>query len=177
MDPGEDFADAKGFGYIIVSTEIEADNGIDFLGLGGEKEEGDVFIGFTDSTADFVAIETWHHDVEADEVGGRLLVELPSCLAIGGGRDLEAILLKNSDESFAGVGVVFGDENVKIGGHRVVLVEPIMSWRELFLIYVSEIGLLKGARGESRGRWLQGARPRGLIGRVGVLDPFFRVLG
>lgn len=68
MDAGEDFAHAEGFGDVVVGAEFESDDGVDFFGFGGEKEERNLRVVTANSFADFVTVEFGHHDVETDEI-------------------------------------------------------------------------------------------------------------
>ena len=109
-DAGEDFADAEGFGDVVVGAEFQPDDGINFFGFGSEEEKGDLGVFASDAPADFVAIQLGHHDVEADEVGLLGVIEADGFLAVRGGDGVEAVLGKDFDQGLAGVVVVFGYE-------------------------------------------------------------------
>jgi hypothetical protein len=110
-DAGEEFMLAERLAEEVIGTEFEAEDDIDFLGLGGEEEDGGVPIVASDGTTNLVAAGMRHHDVEEDETGtvGRPMGE--SFAAVLGGDDVMTFTGEKLGESFAGDGVVFGQED------------------------------------------------------------------
>ena len=60
--------DAEGFGNVVIRPEIEPQDDVRFLPLGGEHDDGHVQTSLTHQPADFVAIDPGKHDVKNDKV-------------------------------------------------------------------------------------------------------------
>jgi hypothetical protein len=110
-DAGEELVLAEGFAEEVIGTEFEAEDNIDFLGLGGKEEDGSAPIIAPDGTTNLVSAGVRHHDVEEDEtgtMGGPMSQRLATILR---GDDVMTLTGEKLDESFAGDGVVFGEED------------------------------------------------------------------
>ena len=81
-------------------------------------------IALTDSTADVVARELRHHDIETDEVRLFFAPKLQGQLAIRSTEGLKAFRLDASGKGIEGDGIVFGDKD----SHAASLVSG-RAWR------------------------------------------------
>ena len=117
-DAGEEFVFAEGFAEEVVGAEFEAEDDIDFFGLGGDKHDGNFAVVLANFTADIVAGFLWHHDVEKEEIDGVPGPEVDRGGSIGSGEDVIAFFLKNLGHHFPGVGFVFGEKDFHCGSVR-----------------------------------------------------------
>ena len=118
FDAGGEFAGVEGFAEVVVGTEFEADDAVDFFAAGGEHEDGDIGVA-AEFAADFVAGALGHHEVEDDEVGVVCAGDGEGLLAVVGGDDVEAFFFEVEGEELADGRFVVGDQD---GVHRELLV-------------------------------------------------------
>ena len=112
LDACEELADAEGLGDVVVGSELEAEDFVDLLALGGEHDDGDVHPLGSDSLADLEAVELGEHEVEDDEVGACGEGEVEAGLSVGCGEDLVALELEVVLEAHEHVGLVFNDQDL-----------------------------------------------------------------
>jgi len=119
VNAGEQFAEAEGFGDVIIRAEIEADDFINFLPFGGEHQDrGGDFFG-AELFANVVAAEAREHDIEHDK--GRFLFGdgVDGFVAAIADGDVKAVAAQNLFEAEEDVRIVFDDEDFGFGGHTV----------------------------------------------------------
>lgn len=68
-DAGGEFAGAEGFGDVVVGSEFEADDAVDFAVTCGEEEDGDGG-GLAESATDVEAAHVGESDIEDEAVEG-----------------------------------------------------------------------------------------------------------
>ena len=84
FDAGDQRLGAKGFGDIVVCSQFETDDGVRFLGFGGQHDDGEergIWIQ-PDPFADFETVHFGQHQVEDDQIG-LLGFDLPEALRPG----------------------------------------------------------------------------------------------
>lgn len=71
LDAERKFARRKGLGHIVIGPQLEAEDAVHFVGLGGEHDDGDVLrggVGF-ESLTDLKPAHAGEHQIEHDERG------------------------------------------------------------------------------------------------------------
>src|ERR1700728_2104994 len=70
FDPGHQFARTEGFRHVIVAADLEAENAVDFIRPGGEKNDGRArdFSGLPNLPAKIETVLPRQHNVQHDEV-------------------------------------------------------------------------------------------------------------
>ncbi|MNL31347.1 hypothetical protein D3C87_1531310 [compost metagenome] len=92
LDAGDQLAEAEGLDQVVVGADLEADDAVDLLALGGEHDDGDVVLLAAQKAADLEAAQLGQHEVQNDQVGLRELDLLEGLLPIVGLYDLVALL-------------------------------------------------------------------------------------
>lgn len=54
---GEELVNGKGLGDVVIGAEVEAEEDVGFLTLGGEHEDGEVAFVGAEAAAEFVAVD------------------------------------------------------------------------------------------------------------------------
>ena len=111
-DPAEQLADRERLGDVVVGADLEPDDLVDLLVLGGQQDDRHRAAG-ADVAADVEPGAARHHDVEDQQVeAGVLAAELAvGVLAVDGQRDLEALLLERVADGVAHRGLVVCDQD------------------------------------------------------------------
>jgi hypothetical protein len=117
-DAGGEFAGAERFSDVVVSTEFEADDAIDFAIACGEEEDGDGR-GLAEGAADVEAAHIGETDIEDEAVEG-FGGEFGEGVATGGGiGDIEAFGSEGIPDGFGDGGFIFDNEDAAGHGGRV----------------------------------------------------------
>lgn len=101
-DAGEQLVRIEGFGEIVVSSGIEAEDAVLRLDAGGEHDDGDSFAA-AELLEDFDAVQNGEHDVEDDEIVG----------AVEGVGEAVAAVVDEFD-AVAGLGEEFGHHGAEL---------------------------------------------------------------
>jgi len=114
VDAGDEDLAGKRLGDVVVGAELEAEDDVGLLGLGGQHDDRGLgaFLGGADTAADFEAVEPREHQIEKDEA--RVLLEdlVEARFAVGGHDDaFEAGGAEGDGEDFADGIVVFDDND------------------------------------------------------------------
>ena len=97
LDPARELAHRERLGDVVVGAELEPDDLVDLLGLGGQHDDRDRAAA-AQPAADLEPVDPRQHQVEHDEVE-RLLVEaLERLAAVGGLDDVVALLAQRIGE-------------------------------------------------------------------------------
>mmetsp|Transcript_21671 Transcript_21671/g.84405 ORF Transcript_21671/g.84405 Transcript_21671/m.84405 type:complete len:428 (+) Transcript_21671:1981-3264(+) len=111
VDAGQQFARIEGLGEIVVRADLQADDAVHVLDLGGQHDDGRAVVGGAQPAADGQAVFAGQHQVQHDQVhrlAGELLVQGPAVL---GQQHLEAFLGEVAPQQVADAGVVVDDED------------------------------------------------------------------
>ena len=96
-DPAAELAHAERLGDVVVGAELEAEDLVDLLGLGGEHDDRHG-AARAQAPADLEAVELGHHHVEHDEVEGLLAEARERLAAVGRLHDLVAVLAQREGQ-------------------------------------------------------------------------------
>ena len=97
LHPRAELAQREGLGDVVVGAQLEAEDLVDLLGLG--REHDDRHRGArAHAPAHLEAVQAREHDVEHDEVEGRLAEAGERLAAVGGLHDLVAVLAQRERE-------------------------------------------------------------------------------
>ena len=70
VDAGQQLARVEGLGQVVVGADLEADDAVDVLALGGEHDDRRAVVGGAQAPADRQAVLAGQHQVEHDQVDG-----------------------------------------------------------------------------------------------------------
>jgi len=113
LDAGNQGLGAKWFGDVVVGSQLQADDGVRFLGFGGQHDDRKhrCCRSRSKAFADLEAVDLGQHQIEDDQIG-LLLLCLPETVHTGLGRDgLIAFLLQIQFDQLENVVLVFNDED------------------------------------------------------------------
>ena len=108
VDASEEFFHAEGLGDVVVGADLETLELVGLEGLGGEEEDGDVFVDAAQFLGDGEAVLDGHHDVEDAGIDAVGLVDVEGLLTVDGEENGIAFLGEVGLEDGTHVGVVFG---------------------------------------------------------------------
>jgi hypothetical protein len=111
---GSEFSGAEGFGHVVVATQFEAKDSIEFVASGREEDDRR-FLGFTHFATEAEAVEFGHEDVKNDEVYLLRVQEAKGLDAIAAADHRKAFSLQGVLDNVANPGFVVDDKD---GGHR-----------------------------------------------------------
>jgi hypothetical protein len=97
LHAGAELPQRERLGDVVVGAELEAEDLVDLLGLGREHDDRHRRAR-AHPPADLEAVEAREHDVEHDEVEGRLAEAGEGLAAVGGLHDLVAVLAQRKRE-------------------------------------------------------------------------------
>ena len=118
-DAAAELAQRERLGDVVVGAELEAEDLVDLLGLGGEHDDRDGVAG-ADPPADLQPVHPGHHHVEHDEVEVALVEARQRLTAVGGGRHLVAVLAQREAQQRLDRLLVVGQQDSGCAfGHRV----------------------------------------------------------
>jgi len=109
--------DLEGFGDIVIRPHAEADDFIDFVGPGGEHEDGNISgpgIG-AELAADFETLDDGKHEVKEDDVGNDAEGAAESFLSVLGAVDLETLVFEIVGEDLDQGAFILDDEDLRLG--------------------------------------------------------------
>jgi hypothetical protein len=109
-DASQQFFEGKGFDEVIIGTVFEATYAVGDGIAGGEHDDRDVR-GGAQATSDFEAINAGQHQVEDDEILGRLTGNNEPTLTIMGDRDLKALKEESAPQVASNFGFVFNNKD------------------------------------------------------------------
>ena len=112
VDPGQQFARVERLGEIVVGAHFQADDAVDFLGLGGQHDDGRVVVAAPQAAADGQAVLSGQHQVQHQEVEVFPLPELGHFLGVFGDVDVEALLGQITAQQIAQPGIIVDDEDL-----------------------------------------------------------------
>ena len=113
LDAGDQGLGAEWFGDVVVGSQFQADDGVRFLGFGGQHDDGEHRGLWSRSKAftDFEAVDLGQHQIEDDQIGF-LLFHLPEAFHAGLGQDgPKAFFLQIEFDQLENVVLVFNDED------------------------------------------------------------------
>ena len=104
-DPGEELPRAEGLRQVVVRAELQAEDAVELLVLGGEEDDGQA-PGAPDAAADLEAVRLRHQDVQDDEVDPARRDAVDGLAAVLRLDHLEAALGEGEADDLADVAVV-----------------------------------------------------------------------
>ena len=116
LDARHQFADTEGLRDVIVGPDLEPDDLVEVLTLGGEHEDRGLASASAQLPTDVVAAEAGQHDIEEDEIRILPCAEVDREVAAGAREDLEAFPGKDLAEAEGDVGVILDDQDALGGG-------------------------------------------------------------
>ena len=108
---GDELAGREGLDEVVVGAELEADDAVLDLALGGEHDDGDVG-GLADGAAHALAGELGEHEVEDDQIEAVLLELLDRALAVAHAAHDVALALEVGRDGVADGLLVFDQEDL-----------------------------------------------------------------
>src|SRR5712692_5201071 len=111
--PRHEFARAEWFHHVIVCADFKAQNAIDFLSLGSQENNGNVFealIG-AKAPANLDAVHIRQQDVQHHQIGGLAAKVLETLFATKKSFDLKALFNKVVADQVDDVLLIFDDDN------------------------------------------------------------------
>lgn len=113
LDAGNQGLGAKWFGDVVVGSQFQTDDGVRFLGLSGQHDDGEHrgCRSRSKAFADLEAVDLRQHQVEDDQIR-LLLLGLPEAFHTSLGRDgLKAFFLQIELDQLENVVLIFNDED------------------------------------------------------------------
>ena len=117
VDSCKEFADAEGFGDVVVSAEVKSDDFVDFLTFSSKHQDGRRVLFGAELFAYVVPARAGEHDVEDDEGRVTLGYSINGFIATVANGHVKSVPLHDFFESKEDVRIIFNDENS--GLHRV----------------------------------------------------------
>ena len=113
LDPQDQLPGGEGLDHVVVGAELQADDAVHLLGLGGEHEDRDVAHrdALLQQPADLQAVHAGQHQVEDDQVRLAALRHLEGGLAVLGGLHRHAGLPQVVGDDLDDVGLVLHHED------------------------------------------------------------------
>ena len=112
----QQLARVERLGQVVVGADLEADDAVDVLHLGGEHDDGRTVAGGAQPAADRQAILARQHQVEDDQVDVLARHQPVQGLAVLGQEDVEAFLAQIAAQQVADAGVVVEDDDTVLAG-------------------------------------------------------------
>src|SRR5664279_2268361 len=116
VDAGEQLARIEGFGKVVVGADLEADDAVDILDLGGEHDDRRHVVGGAQAPADRQAVLAGQHQVEDDEVHGLARQQAVERLGVFGQQHLETLLRQIASQQVANTGIIVDDDDAVRAG-------------------------------------------------------------
>ena len=119
MDARQQLARVEGLGQVVVGADLEADDAVDVLDLGGEHDDRRRVVGRAQAAADRQAVFAGQHQVEHDQVDGLARQHAVQRLGVFGQQDLEAFLRQVAAQQVADARIVVDDDDAVGRGRSV----------------------------------------------------------
>ena len=110
IDPRHQFARAERLGDVIVAADLEAEDAINLLVAGRQKQDRRIR-GLADLPADLQAVHLRHADIEHDQLVDAAVEQPQRFLAVLRGGDRHAGLFEREADDVADMRIVVDDEN------------------------------------------------------------------
>ena len=151
LDAGNQGLGAKRLGDIVVGSQFQTNDGVRFLGFGGQHDDGEHRGGWSRSKAftDLDAVDLWQHQVEDHQIG-LLLFHLLEAFRTGLGRyGVKAFFFQIQFDQLENVVLIFNNEDFLAG----------RAWHSWWCEPTRERALCQdGRRREARANCVDGAR-------------------
>ena len=105
LDPGYQLLGIKGFDHIIVRTQLQSQDLVENLALGGKHDDGDVGA-LADFPTDLVAVHAGKHQVEKDQVRGEGVEAPKSRLAVANDPGVETFFGEIEGDELCDIAVI-----------------------------------------------------------------------
>src|SRR5690606_37315872 len=92
IDASQQFTGVEWLGQVVVGAHFQANDAVDFLGLGRQHDDGRVVVAATQAAADRQTVFAGQHQVEYEQVKVLALPELAHFFRVFGDKDVEPLL-------------------------------------------------------------------------------------
>jgi hypothetical protein len=116
VDSCKEFADAEGFGDVVISAEVQSDNFVDFLTFSSQHQDGRRILFGAELFAYVIPARAGEHDVQNNEGRMALGYRLNGFIATVADGHVKAVPFHDFFESEEDMWIIFNDENS--GFHR-----------------------------------------------------------
>ncbi len=119
LDAQYELLDRKRLGDVIISTQFKTLDDLVIRGFGGQHDDGLVAVLGADAITDFIAVHTWQHDVEEDQVKLARQCLFEALRAGCGTVDLVFMEHEHIDKALTDGLFVFDNENADLPAHSI----------------------------------------------------------
>src|ERR1041385_4499488 len=109
-DPGKEDLQAEGFRHIVVGSQFQPENLVDFLPPAGEHEDGSCDGVAPELPANIEAVFPGEHDIQNDQGNILAFRHEPALLSVRGAQDFETLTGERIDQAAQDGGIVFDHE-------------------------------------------------------------------